>query len=192
MSTFPLAGLGSVVAVGSRAKDQRVETRIFGRDGMSGISIVMGADRAPYEVYVQVAGVGLRMASGDLVGLMDERPAIRALLLRYAQAAHVQTSYTALANGRDKLETRLARWILMAHDRLDGDEIGLTHEFLALMLGVRRAGVTVATHSLEGRGLIRAARGTITVLDRDGLDQVADGSYGVAEAEYERLIGRPV
>ena len=189
---FPTSGLASVVAVRSRARDQRVEIRLFGRDGMSGLPIVTGTGHSPHEVYMQIAGTGLRLPADSLRLAMSERPTMVAVFLRYLEVAHVQTAHTALANGKDTLEVRLARWILMAHDRSEGDDLDLTHEFLSLMLGVRRAGVTVATHSLEGRGLIRAARGHILVLDRDGLIDVADGSYGVAEAEYERLFGRPV
>ena len=189
---FPLSGIGSGVTVGWRHLDQRIETNLFGREGMSGLAVVLCADRGQNEVYVQLPGDGLRLEARDLRHAMDERPSIRAALLRYVHVAQIQTSFTALSNGRDRLETRLARWLLMAHDRVDGNELALTHEFLALMLGVRRAGVTVATHDLEGEGLIRAERGVITVLDRAGLDAVADGSYGAPEAEYERLIGHPL
>ena len=101
----------------------------------------------------------------------------------------IQTAHTVLAQGRAKLEERLARWLLMSHDRAEGDELPLTHEFLALMLGVRRAGVTMATHLLEGRGVIRATRGQLMVVDRKGLEEIAGGTYGVPEAEYRRLIG---
>ncbi len=189
---FPLSGLGSVVAIGSRQKDQRIETAIVGREGMSGIPVVLGVDRGPCEVYMQIAGDALRMPVEALRDALDARPAIRGLLLRYAYAAQVQTAYTALANGRDKIETRLARWLLMAHDRVDGDVLRLTHEFLSLMLGVRRAGVTVSTQSLEHAGLISTGRGTFTLLDREGLVAIADGSYGTPEAEYARVIGRPI
>ena len=96
---------------------------------------------------------------------------------------------TAVSNGLYKTEERLARWLLMAHDRLDGDELPLTHDFLSIMLGVHRPGVTLALHFLEGAGMIRAKRGRITVLDRGKLEQAAGESYGPAEEEYERLIG---
>lgn len=97
-------------------------------------------------------------------------------------------SYTALANAKGPLEQRLARWLLMAQDRLDSPELVLTHEFLALMLGVRRAGVTTALQHLQKIGLTRGDRGAVTILDRDGLEETADGLYGPAEAEYERLF----
>jgi DNA-binding transcriptional MocR family regulator len=95
-----------------------------------------------------------------------------------------------LANGQAKLEERLARWLLMCHNRVKGDEMTLTHEFLATMLGVRRAGVTIALHMLESQGLIRATRGVVTIQDREGLEEAADGSYGQPEAEYRRLFSQ--
>jgi CRP-like cAMP-binding protein len=110
--------------------------------------------------------------------------------LSYGQTFLVQTSHTALSNSRASIEERLARWLLMAHDRVDGDALGVVHEFLALMLGVRRPGVTVAIHMLEARGLIHSARGRIDVLDRKGLEKAANGFYGVPESEYERLLGK--
>jgi CRP-like cAMP-binding protein len=184
---FPESGLGSVVAIGDR--DRRIEIGIFGRDGMSGAAVVMGNDRSPHETFMQIAGHGFRLPADALRRAMTESPSFHNLLLRYMQTFMIQTAHTALANGRAKLEERLARWLLMCHDRIDGDELGLTHEFLAIMLVVRRAGVTVAMHMLEGRGLIRGARGMILIRDRDGLIEIADGFYGLPEAEYRRLIG---
>ena len=100
-----------------------------------------------------------------------------------------QIAQTALANGRAKLEQRLARWILMAHDRTVADDVAMTHEFLAVMLGVRRASVTVALDSFEKKGVIEARRGTITVVDRKAIEKMAGHFYGVPEAEFRRLIG---
>lgn len=108
--------------------------------------------------------------------------------LKFAQAFMVQTAHTAIANGRATVGERLARWVLMARDRMDGDELPLTHEFLALMLGVRRAGVTEALNALEERALLRAGRGKILVLNRKGLEKFAGGYYGVPEAELRRLM----
>ena len=188
---FPLSGMGSVVAVGDRHRDQRIEAGVFGREGMSGLAVVLGGDRTPHETFVQLPGEGLRLPADALRAVMGERPEVRRVLLLYAQAWMIQTAHTVLVQGRGKLEERLARWLLMSHDRADGDELPLTHEFLALMLGVRRAGVTMATHLLEGRGVIRARRGRLSVLDREGLEEVAGGLYGAPEAEYRRLIGPP-
>jgi len=158
---------------------------------MTGLPIVMGDDRAPHEIVIQVAGEGLRMETGDLQTLLAERPGIRSLALAYVHAFHIQVAGTALANGRQKLEHRLARWILMSLDRLEGNEVPLTHEFVAVMLGVRRPGVTLAMHMLEDKGLVRSTRSRILVMDRDGLEALANGFYGVPEREYRRLIGEP-
>jgi CRP-like cAMP-binding protein len=188
---FPLSGLGSLVAIGSRRRDQRVEAGIFGREGMSGLPVVLGAARSPHEVYMQIPGEAMRLPVAAFGTLLD-RPAIRDVLLRYVHAAHVQTTHTVLANATDRIETRLARWLLMAHDRTEGDGLPLTHEFLALMLGVRRAGVTVSVRALAREELIATSRGVITVIDRAGLLARADASYGAPEAEYQRLIGTPI
>ena len=190
---FPLSGMVSVVAVGDRRRDrrrdQRIEAGVFGREGVSGLAVVLGGDRSPHETYVQIAGHGLRLRSDALREVMGARAQVQRVLLLYVQAWMIQCAHTVLAQGHAKLEERLARWLLMSHDRCEGDDLPLTHDFLALMLGVRRAGVTMATHELEAQGMIRATRGRIRVVDREGLTEVADGCYGVPEAEYRRLLG---
>ena len=130
------------------------------------------------------------MPASALKDLLEQSPYLRSQLLRYAHVTGVQVALTALANGRFKLEPRLARWLLMCHDRVDGDELLLTHEVLAVMLGVQRPGVTLAVQNLEGAGSIRARRGRITILDRTQLRVAAGESYGVAEATYERLFAK--
>ncbi len=184
---FPASGITSI-AVGD-ARGKRIEAGLFGRDGMTGLPVVMGDDRSPHEVFIQTEGQGHRMDADALREAMAAEPAIRERFLRFIQAIAIQVSYTTLANGQHTIVARLARWLLMCDDRSDGDTFALTHEFLSLMLGVRRAGVTVATHELEGRGLIKATRGRIRILDRGGLETAADGAYGVPEAEYQRLLG---
>jgi CRP-like cAMP-binding protein len=113
---------------------------------------------------------------------------MRMLLLRFVQVFMVQTAHTAIANARGRLDARLARWILMAHDRVRGNTLPLTHEFLALMLGVRRAGVTEALHSLVNQKLIYTGMGKITLRDRKGLERAAGNLYGGPEAEFRRLV----
>lgn len=184
---FPIAGIGSTIARGSEGR--RIEAGLFGREGMSGMPILMETDRTPHETFMQVAGHGLVIAADAFRGVLEESPSIGRHFLRFVQAMAIQTAHTALSNGQAKLEERLARWLVMCHDRIDGDEMALTHEFLAVMLGVRRAGVTVGTHILEGKGMIRAGRGSIVILDREGLEDEARQSYGVPEKEYERLFG---
>jgi len=184
---FPESGIVSVVAMTS-AREQ-IEAGFFGWDGMSGVTLVMGDDRSPHATYVQLAGEGQRIAARPLREAMRKSASLQLCLLHFAQALMIQGAHTALANGRAKVEERLARWILMAHDRVEGDELGFTHEFLAIMLGVRRAGVSVALHMLETRALIGTGRARIVVKDRAGLEKTANGFYGLPEAEYTRLTG---
>jgi CRP-like cAMP-binding protein len=110
-------------------------------------------------------------------------------MLRFVQAMNVQAASTAAANAHYALPERLARWLLMCHDRVDGDHLDLTHDFMSMMLAVRRSSVTVTLHTLEGTQAIRAVRGTVTVLDRNRLEEIAGESYGEAETECRRLIG---
>jgi CRP-like cAMP-binding protein len=184
---FMERGVASVVAV--HRGGVHVEIGIVGCEGMTGCPIVMGNDRSPHLTYIQVVGEGRRISAKFLRTAMEQRPAIRLLLLKYVQAFTTQSQHTAVANARGKIHERLARWILMSHDRTPGDEMALTHEFLALMLGVRRAGVTQAMGTLKRQKLISASRGHITVLSRKGLEKVAGHFYGAPEAEYRRLFG---
>ncbi len=180
-------GIASVVA--STPQGRRIEVGIIGREGLTGLPVLLGTDRSPHACFVQTAGSGWRIRADDLRRAMAASPSLHQHLLRFVQAFMVQMGQTALANGSHVIEQRLARWLLMCHDRVDGDELATTHEFLSLMLGVRRAGVTVALQALEERGLIATQRGQVTVLNRAGLEAVAGDSYGLCEAEYERLIG---
>jgi len=184
---FPESGLASVIAY--TKEDRGVEVGLFGSEGMSGLSVVMGDNQSANQTLVQADGFSSRISTKNMKLALETSPSMRNCLLHYLQVFVCQISQTALTNGRATIEERLARWILMAHDRLDGDALKLTHEFLSLMLGVRRPGVTVALHFLEGKGLIRSTRALVTVIDRDGLGEVADGSYGIPEAEYDRLLG---
>lgn len=173
---FIEAGFASVVANGS--KKTSIEVGLIGREGMSGLSIVMGdVERAANETYMQAAGAGQRMSAGNLRDAIANSRSLHRNLLRYAHAFLIQTTSTALANGRSKSEERLARWLLMADDRLDGDELPLTHEFLAVMLGTHRPGVTLAVQALEKERLITARRGSITILNRKGLEKRSNGTY---------------
>ena len=183
---FMETGVVSVVAVNE--EDHRIEVGVIGREGMTGVSLVMGDDRAQHSAYLQIGGNGRRMPAATFIEAMNRSTSLRNLMMKSAQAFMIQTAHTALANGRAKLEERLARWLLMAHDRLSSDAVPLTHEFLAVMLGVRRAGVTVALHSFERRGLIATRRGQLTLVDRSGIEKVAGSFYGIPEAELKRLM----
>ena len=184
---FPEHGIVSILADTSQG---RIEVGMIGPEGMAGLPIVLGIDHSPHGYLVQAAGDALRIPAPDLRMATRHSPSLEAGFLRYAHALMVQTAQTAYANAGFTIETRLARWILMTDDRLEGDDLPLTHDFLAMMLGVQRPGVTIAVQSLEGNRLIRTARGHITVLDRAGLEGVADGAYGAAEAEYATVIGQ--
>ena len=131
-------GIASVVAV--QPDETRVEVGLIGREGMSGIAVVLGGDQSPHSTYIQVAGEGQRITAKELRKAMSASQTLHSLLLKFVQVFMVQTAHTAIANARGHIDQRLARWILMAHDRTGGNTLPLTHEFLSLMLGVRRAG----------------------------------------------------
>jgi CRP-like cAMP-binding protein len=183
---FPNSGFASVTA--NRA-GHCIEFGLIGREGMTGLAVVLGTDRTPHETFIQYAGTGQRITAAHFRDALDKSRTLQKCCLLYAHAFAIQMSYTAIANGSKKIEERLARWILMARDRADSDELELTHEFLSMMLGVRRAGVTVALHLLVKAGLIQARRGIITIIDREGLEKLSNGAYGAPEAEFKRLFG---
>jgi CRP-like cAMP-binding protein len=172
---FVETGFASVVANGSGKR--QIEIGLIGREGVTGLGVVMGNDRAPHDTFMQVGGRGRRMSAADLRQVDQQSPALHRSLLEYAHAFLIQTAQTALANGRSRIEERLARWLLMARDRLDSDDLPLTHEFLAIMIGTQRPGVTVAQHALEREGLVAIKRGTITILDRKALEGSCNGTY---------------
>ena len=184
---FPVTGIVSVVA--EHPKGRRIEIGLVGCEGVTGSAVILGSDSTPHATYIQVAGEGYRLPVAKLRELLANSPAFQALLLKYVQTFMVQTAHTAIASARATLTERLARWLLMAHDRTSGNVLSLTHEFLALMLAVRRPGVTEALQSLEDTGLIQCTRGQIIVLDRKAIEKRAGPYYGVPEAEYRRLMG---
>jgi len=178
-SYFIEYGLASVVASN---RHKQLEVGLIGCEGMTGLPIVLGNDRSPNETFIQVAGNGLRIAADKLREAISQSRSLERALLGFAHAFMNQTANTALSNGTATLEERLARWLLMANDRLKGDEVPLTHEFLSLMLGVRRAGVTVALNYLEQRALISLSRKKIVITDRNGLKAAANGTYHQPES----------
>ena len=170
-------GIASVVA--STPQGRRIEVGLIGREGLTAPCALLGVGRSPHECFVQTLGAGLQILADDLRRAMAASAALHQHLLRFVQAFMVQMGQTALANACHVIEQRLARWLLMCHDRVDGDDLSTTHEFLSLMLDVRRAGVTVTLQALEERGLITTKRGQVTVRDRAGLEGVAGDSYGL-------------
>ncbi len=184
---FPETGIASIVA--RSPQGQHAEIGIFGRDGMTPAAVVLDAGSDPFSIFMQVEGDGFRISTALLKPLLDQDGELKNLLGRYVQALSVQGAFTSLSNAVHHIDERLARWILMCHDRTDGDEISLTHEFLSIMLAVRRPSVTTALHVLEGRKLIYSERGVIIVRDRQALEEFAADAYGESEREYLRLLG---
>jgi CRP-like cAMP-binding protein len=185
---FPEGGVCSVVAV--QESGELVEVGLFGFEGMSGSAVVLGTGQTPHKSMVQVNGsTSMVISSASLAAACSKSASLHALLLRYTQAISVQASHTAAANAHFALPERLARWLLMCQDRVQSPHIGLTHDYMGTMLAVRRSGVTVTLHTLEGTGAIRSTRGLVTILDRGRLEEIAGESYGGPEAEYRRLIG---
>jgi CRP-like cAMP-binding protein len=177
-------GIASVV--GDSNTFGPIEIGIIGKEGMTGLQVVLGNDRSPYDTFIQIPGNGLRIEAKKLRAAMDKSRSLQQVMLIYVQVFMIQTSQTALSNAAALLTQRLARWLLMCEDRLNTKHIPLTHEFLAMMLGVQRSGVTIALNELENRNLIQGKRGLVTILDRPTLEKMTNGSYGVAEAEYKR------
>ena len=184
---FPQTAVFSVISV---MRDNRAaEVGTVGNEGFVGLSVFLGADSMPSECLAQVAGDASRMEADAFRGAVAGSPALAALMGRYTQAFMVQVAQTAACNGAHLVEERCARWLLMTHDRVEADEFPITHEFLSFMLGVRRAGVTVAMRTLQASGIISYARGRVRIIDRPRLEAAACECYGVVRASFERLMG---
>lgn len=183
---FPQHGVVSLV---QRLRDGGViEVGLIGNEGLVGVPIVLGASTAPVEAMVQIPGSALRMPTRVLQEEINGNAALLPLLLRYAQALHIQVTQTAACNGRHSLHERLARWLLMAHDRSASDDLPLNHEFLSMMLGVRRSGVTVVLSALRAARLIDNGRSKVTIVDRRGLRAASCACYESVRREYQRLL----
>jgi CRP-like cAMP-binding protein len=164
------------------------EMGLVGNEGLVGIALFMGGQTTPNQAVAQVAGGALRMTAQALLDEFRRGGAFQLVLLRYTQALITQISQTAVCNRLHPVEKRLCRWLLLTHDRVPSDELLMTQEFIAHMLGVRREGVTAAAHHLQKAGLIRYARGHITILDRAQLEAAACECYGVVKTELDRLL----
>jgi CRP-like cAMP-binding protein len=184
---FPEAGMVSLVA--ELEEGSRGEVGIVGREGMVGTPLVLGVESAFTDAMVQLPGSALRIGAVAFRRELDENPPLRVLLLRYCEAASAQLAQTAACNGRHGLEQRLARLLLMAHDRFDSDVLPLTQDFLAMMLGVHRPSVTVAAGILQRAGLIRYSGGRITVLDRGRLEAASCECYAIVQRRFASLLG---
>jgi CRP-like cAMP-binding protein len=185
---------GGMTSLVIRLEDgAQIEAGVVGKEGFTGLSALMGAGTAaPHTSMIQMPGIGARIDASLLRDEMLRRPALLERVLRYAQALNIQVSQTAVCNARHDLQERLARWLLMAHDRSETDTLPLTQEFISMMLAVRRPGVTVAAHTLQNTGAIHYERGRIQVLDRHRLEDVACECYGIVRQQYQAILGWPV
>ncbi len=185
---FIESGVASVVSTTTTGK--QAEIGIIGREGMVDVAAVMGGTSTPLEIFVQIPGDAYVLPTSEVSAMADESRDFRRLLLGFAHSFLIQVSHNALATVTLRIEDRLARWLLMSCDRSESDSFPITHEFLSLMLGVRRAGVTDAMGSLAAAGLISRSRGKVTIIDRKGLEARAGDTYGVPEENYQRLVER--
>jgi CRP-like cAMP-binding protein len=187
---FPLHGVASLI---STLRDgTQVEVATIGNEGLIGLPLALYANTVPFTVFVQVPGEALRIDAAVFDRLLlEETGTLRQFLYRYTQALFNQLAQHVVCNRLHRIAQRCARWLLMTHDRVGRDDFPLTHEFLALMLGVRRASVTEVAGRLQQAGLIRYRLGTIQVLDRAGLEAASCECYGVIQQEYDRLLGPP-
>ena len=187
---FPESGLASLTA--DTGDNGYVEVGMTGREGMVGVAALLNPEAvAMHRSLVQVGGAAFRIRSADLRELVEQVPALRDRCLRYLQVLMVQTAQAAACNARHELPERLARWLLMTRDRVDGDEVPMTQEFLSYMLGVRRAGVSVVASALQAQGLIQQSRGRMAILDRAGLEREACSCYRLIEDSRRRIMGGP-
>jgi CRP-like cAMP-binding protein len=187
--TFTDGGMTSLII---RFEDgTSVEAGVVGKEGFAGISALMGAETAGHTSMIQMPGVGARIKPGILREAMLKSPALLDRVLRYSQALNMQISQTAACNAHHELQERLARWLLMAHDRAESDALPLTQEFLSIMLAVRRPGVTIAARSLQGTGAIEYERGRIVVRDRRRLEEASCECYGIVRGQYQQLMEWP-
>jgi CRP-like cAMP-binding protein len=183
---FPTTSIASLLYV--TGTGQSAEIAVVGHEGMVGISLFMGGESTPSRSVVQSGGVGYRLDAGTLKHEFARSEAVLHLLLRYTQALITQMTQTAVCNRHHSLDQQLCRWLLLSLDRLAGQELKMTQELIANMLGVRRESVTDAAGALQRAGAIRYRRGRIVVLDRPALERRSCECYGVVKREYDRLL----
>ena len=184
---FPLNGVISTIAVMNDGRS--TEVGMVGKEGATDVSVVLGDDISSHRGMVQLGGSAVKLSSVVLREELRRDGELRSVLLRYTRFALAQATQSAACNRLHSLEQRCARWLLSMRDRVEADTFPMTHEFLAYMLGVRRAGVTVAARALQHAGRVRYARGRLTILDGDGLEADACECHGVLKNELARLLG---
>lgn len=183
---FPTTAIVSLLYISENGAS--AEIAVVGYEGIVGIALFMGGDTTPNKVIVQSAGEGFRLKAQTIKEEFNRSRPVMHLLLRYTQALITQMAQTAVCNRYHSVDQQLCRWLLLSLDRLRGTELLMTQELIANMLGVRREGVTEAAGRLQKAGLIRYARGHVSVLDRKGLEQRTCECYAVVKNEYERLL----
>ena len=183
---FPTTAIVSLLYV--LESGASAEIAVVGNEGIVGVSLFMGGGSTPSRAVVQSAGHGYRLRAGAMQAEFDRGGPVLHLLLRYTQALITQMAQTAVCNRHHSLDQQLCRWLLLSLDRLHSKELVMTQELISNMLGVRREGVTEAALKLQKAGLIRYARGHITVLDRAGLEHRSCECYAVVKTEYDRLL----
>src|ERR1700684_1451436 len=183
---FIETGVGSLV--NTMANGQASEVGTIGNEGVVGLPLVLGDDRAPTSVYIQVPGAGLRMKATLFKKALERSASMRTVMLHYAHAFFNQVAQSAACNQFHSIEQRCCRWMLMTHDRMQSDKFLLTQEFLAMMLGVQRTGVPAAAVGLQRARLIRYTRGNVTIVDRRGLERRSCECYGISRLEFDRLL----
>ncbi|MDB5482893.1 MAG: cAMP-binding protein [Caulobacteraceae bacterium] len=182
---FPHTGVVSIIAMD--AEGQAVEVATVGREGATGLPVVLGGETMSNSAVVQIAGRASRIKAGTFRRAVETIPELKRLMLRYALAVFTQISQNAACNQLHAIDRRCARWLLTAHDRVDGDTFELTQNYLAMMLGVTRPSVSAAASALQNTGLIRYSRGRLTILDRHGLEEASCDCYRIIEDEFDRL-----
>lgn len=180
---------GSISVISTLADGGGVEVGVVGNEGIFGVNVVLGSMTVPLEAIVQVPGDGLRIPADVLKKEFKTGGLLHDLLLRYTQAFIIQIAQTAACNRSHPIGGRLARWLLMSHDRAMSDELRLTQEFIGIMLGTRRAGITEAAGKLQNEGMIKYNRGHITILDREKLEAASCECYDMVKNEFDRLLG---
>lgn len=187
---FPTTAIVSLLYI--MESGSTAEIGVVGNDGILGISLFMGGESTTSRAVIQSAGTALKMKAEDLKEEFKLGGRFQELLLRYTQALMTQISQTAVCNRLHPIHQQLCRWLLLSHDRLHTDKLVMTHDLISNMLGVRREGITLAAKKLAERNLITNRRGTMTVIDRKGLEDAACECYRVVNAEYNRLLGRGI
>lgn len=180
---FPLTAVFSVVAVADRRVT--VEVATIGREGMVGLPLFLGAHTSPHEAFCQIPGSAARLSGHDLGAMVNGDTQLRRVLNRFTEALIVQIAQNVVCNNAHNVDQRMCRWLLATHDRVGRDEFAITQDFLAQMLGVRRPTVSATAQGLQSRGLVRYSRGTLSIVDRPGLEGGACQCYALIKAQFD-------